>query len=71
MRSLQRVISLIQQDVTFFASLGNDFFSFLADLNQTIENIYEICTNIVLSITQTLKNLPAEIVEGVKKALGS
>jgi hypothetical protein len=46
-------------------------FFFLADLTQTIENVYEICTNIVPTITQALKSLPNQIVEGVKKAHGS
>lgn len=71
MSFLRQVVSLIHRTITFFVSLENDLFSFLADLTQTIENVYEICTNIVPTITQALKSLPNQIVEGVKKAHGS
>jgi hypothetical protein len=71
MSSLMEAIKLIRKAVEFVISFVKDFLSFSAELIETLETIYSICTNIVPTILKELQELPTEILNGVKKDMGS
>jgi phage-related protein len=71
MSSLMEAAKLVQQAVELVISFVNDFLSFSAELVETLDCVYGICTNIVHTILKELQRLATEIVDGVKKAMSS
>jgi hypothetical protein len=71
MSSLREVVKLVQSAMEFAISFVNNFITLSSDLIETLKAVYEICTGIVPTIIKELQKLPAEVVDGVKKAMSS